>query len=137
MPRSCVSWRSERVRRSFCGGPEINPRTCARYLGLGHAVQMQIPPVGHVRQQVAVVEGVAVQVHTLGLDQQDDIWGGGSHVSEKGNQTLGDTLKLTIQQVFRKLLQNVFHTQWISSIESIKQVFGQFGASFIISAVDS
>lgn len=43
------------------------------YLGLGHAVEMQIPPVGHIRQQVAVVDRVAVQMHTLGLDQQDYI----------------------------------------------------------------
>lgn len=72
------------------GGPSamhpITTRTCGRYLGLGHAVQMQVPPVGHVRQQVAVVDGVAVQVHTLGLDQHDDVWGGGSNVSERGNQ---------------------------------------------------
>lgn len=65
-----------------CAEPVINTRTCVRYLGLGHAVQVQIPPVGHIRQQVAVVDGVAVQVHTLGLDQQDDIWRGGGNISE-------------------------------------------------------
>lgn len=97
---------------------------------------MQIPPVGHGGQQVAVVEGVAVQVHTLGLDQQDDVWRGGSNVSERVNQ-LKDSLKLTVQQVFRKLLKNVFHTQRISPIKSIKEVFGQFSASFVISAVNS
>lgn len=80
---SCVSWRNVAVRRSLCGEPVMDPRTRAPYLGLGHAVQMQIPPVGHVRQQAAVVDGVAVQVHTLGLDQQNDIWRGGSNVSEK------------------------------------------------------
>lgn len=69
-----------------CDKPLINTRTCVCYLGLGHAVQMQIPPVGHIRQQVAVVDRVAVQVHTLGLDQQNDIWRGGSNVSEKVNQ---------------------------------------------------
>lgn len=56
------------------------------YLGLGHAVEVQVPPVGHIRQQVAVVDGVAVQMHALGLDQQDYIWRGGSAVSEEVNR---------------------------------------------------
>lgn len=86
-----------------------------------------------------MVDGVAVQVHTLGLDQHDDVWGGGSNVSDRGNQLKDSrgSLTLTVQQVFRKFLKNVLHTQWISPVKSIKQVFGQFSASFVISAVNS
>lgn len=42
-------------------------------LRLRHAVEMQVPPVGHVGQQVTVVQRVAVQMNTLCLDQQDYI----------------------------------------------------------------
>lgn len=45
-----------------------------QYLSLCHAVEMQVPPVGHVGQQVTVVHWVAVQMNTLCLDQQDNIW---------------------------------------------------------------
>lgn len=107
------------------------------HLGLSHAVEMQVPPVGHVRQQVAVVDRVAVQMHTLGLDQQDDIWRRSSNVSEKENRDEKQRQTLTIQQVFRELLQNVLHAQGVSAIEAMKQVLCQFGAAFIVSAVNS
>lgn len=38
-----------------------------------HAVEMQVPPVGHIGQEVTVVHRVAVQMNTLSLDQQDYI----------------------------------------------------------------
>lgn len=44
---------------------------------------------------------------------------------------------LTVQQVLRKLLQNVFHAQGVSAVQPIKQVLCQFGAAFVISAVNS
>lgn len=114
-------------------------RVCLLHLGLGHAVEMQVPPVGHVRQQVAVVDRVAVQVHTLGLDEQDDVWGPGGDVSAREN--LRDMREQrqtpTVQQVLRKLLQNVFHTQRVSAVQPIKQVLCQFRAAFVISAVNS
>lgn len=37
-------------------------------LGFGHAVEVQVPPVGHVGEQVAQIEGVAVEVNALGFD---------------------------------------------------------------------
>lgn len=79
---SSVSWRKVTVRSSSA----VNKRMRVLYLGFGHAVEMHVPPVGHVRQQVAVVDGVAVQMHALGLDQQDYIWRGGSDVSEEVNR---------------------------------------------------
>lgn len=39
------------------------------HLSFGHAVEMQVPPVRHVGQQVVVVGGVAVKVDALGLDE--------------------------------------------------------------------
>lgn len=94
-----------------------------RYLGLGHAVELQVPPVGHIRQQAAVVERVAVQMHTLGLDQQDHICRrGSSSVSQRENPPEEKREQLTIQQVFRKVLKNRFHTQRSPSIQAVKQV---------------
>lgn len=43
-------------------------------LCLCHAVEMQVPPVRHIGQQVTVVHGVAVQMNTLGFNQQYNIW---------------------------------------------------------------
>lgn len=83
-----------------------------RWRYLGHAVE--IPSVGHIRQQVAVVDRVAVQTHTLGLDQQDDIWRGASNASAVENPHEKQTSELTIQQVFEKILRSVFHTRRIS-----------------------
>ena len=58
------------------------------YLCLCHAVKMQVPPVGDVGQQVTVVQWVAVQMNTLGLDQQDHICQGDkSWVSVNKHQT--------------------------------------------------
>lgn len=98
---------------------------------------MQIPPVGHIRQQVAVVDRVAVQMHTLGLDQQDHIWRAGSNVSGKEERREKKRQRLTVQQVFRKFLKNMFHAQRTSSIQAVKEVLCQFGASFVVSAVNS
>lgn len=43
------------------------------HLCFGHAVEMQVPPVRHMGQQVGVVGGVAVQVDALSLDEQDHV----------------------------------------------------------------
>ena len=43
------------------------------YLAGCEAVEVEVPPVGDVWQQVAVVDGVTVQVDTVPLDQQDHV----------------------------------------------------------------
>ena len=43
------------------------------YLTGREAVEVEVSPVGDVWQQVAVVDGVTVEVDTVPLDQQDHI----------------------------------------------------------------